>query len=121
MAKLYRRIGIRRDNNFSDLENRTEALNNLLDKLGTDIPGGTFISPDLDAIRGLFSTGLSASEYQQFGGSTVKETDINGNNAPVSPAITYQNRLDSFKIDSFSFGAELCFSLLSFSIYSGCC
>ena len=100
MAKLYRRIGIRRDNNFSDLENRTEALNNLLDKLGTDIPGGTFISPDLDAIRGLFSTGLSASEYQQFGGSTVKETDINGNNAPVSPAITYQNRLDSFKIDS---------------------
>ena len=98
MAKLYRRIGIRRDNNFSDLENRTKALNNLLDKLVDT--GGTFISEDLDAIRGLFSTGLTAGEYQQFAGSTVKETDINGVNASVAPAITYQNRLDAFKINS---------------------
>jgi len=99
MAKLYRRIGIRRDNNFSDLENRTKALNNLLDKL-IDVPGATFISPDLDSIRGLFSTGLTASEYQGFIGSTVTETGISGSSSAVVPAITYQNRLDIFKINS---------------------
>tara|TARA_B100000902_G_scaffold316992_1_gene308495 strand:+ start:267 stop:2537 length:2271 start_codon:yes stop_codon:yes gene_type:complete len=100
MAKLYKRIGIRRDNNFSDLGDSKEALNNLLDKLGTDIPGGTFISEDLDAIRGLFATGLSNTEYRQFGGSTVKETNINGGASAVDPPITYQNRLDKFKVSS---------------------
>ena len=99
MAKLYRRIGIKRDNNFSDLENRTQALNNLLDKL-IDVPDTTFISEDLDAIRGLFSTGLTASEYQGFVGSTVRETTINGSTSAVVPAITYQNRLDKFKVNS---------------------
>ena len=31
--KVYKRIGIRRDNNLSDLSNPTTALNNLLDTL----------------------------------------------------------------------------------------
>jgi len=101
MAKIYRRIGIRRDNNFSDLSDRKEALNNLLDKLVDT--GGSFISEDLDSIRGLFSTGLSASEYRSFGGSTVKETDISGSTSSVVPAITYQNRLDKFKVSSGEF------------------
>tara|TARA_B100000902_G_scaffold52632_2_gene59379 strand:- start:463 stop:2766 length:2304 start_codon:yes stop_codon:yes gene_type:complete len=100
MAKSYRRVGIRRDNNFSDISDRKKALNNLLDKLGTDIPGGTFISEDLDAIRGLFSIGLSAGEYRQFAGSTVRETNIDGTTRAANPLITYQNRLEKFKVDS---------------------
>lgn len=98
MAKLYRRIGIRRDNNFSDIGDPKKALNNLLDKL---VDGdSTFISEDLDAIRGLFATGLSANEYRNFGGSTVNETNINGTTRAADPSITYQNRLDKFKINS---------------------
>ena len=98
MAKLYRRIGIRRDNNFSDIGDPKKALNNLLDKL---VDGdSTFISEDLDAIRGLFATGLSANEYRNFGGSTVKETNIDGTTRAADPSITYQNRLDKFKINS---------------------
>ena len=98
MAKSYRRIGIRRDNNFSDVSDPKKALNNLLDKLVDT--GGTFISEDLDVIRGLFSSGLSAGEYRGFAGSTVKETTIAGNTRAAIPAITYQNRLDKFKVNS---------------------
>jgi hypothetical protein len=98
MAKLYRRIGIRRDNNFSDIQDPKKALNNLLDKLVDT--GGTFISEDLDVIRGLFATGMSAGEYQQFAGSTVRETNIDGTTRAADPAITYQNRLDKFKVNS---------------------
>ena len=98
MAKLYRRIGIRRDNNFSDIEDPKKALNNLLDKLVDT--GGTFISEDLDVIRGLFATGLSSSEYRAFAGSTVRETNIDGTTRAADPAITYQNRLDKFKVNS---------------------
>ena len=100
MAKSYSRVGIKRDNNFSDIADPKKALNNLLDRVGTDIPGGTFISEDLDAIRGLFATGLSAGEYRAFGGSTVVETDTLGATRAAVPAITYQNRLDTFKINS---------------------
>jgi len=100
MAKSYKRVGIRRDNNFSDISDRKKALNNLLDGVGTDIPGGTYISEDLDSIRGLFATGLSASEYRNFGGSTVAETNIDGTIRATVPAITYQNRLDKFKVNS---------------------
>ena len=99
MAKLYRRIGIRRDNNFSDLNDPKEALNNLLDKL-VDTGDATFISEDLDTIRGLFAVGLSANEYRGFAGSTVRQTNINGSTSPAIPAITYQNRLDKFKFIS---------------------
>lgn len=98
MAKLYRRIGIRRDNNFSDIDDPKKALNNLLDKLVDT--GGTFISEDLDVIRGLFATGLSADEYRAFAGSTVRETNIDGTTRAADPAITYQNRLDKFKVNS---------------------
>ena len=102
MAKLYRRIGIRRDNNFSDIADPKKALNNLLDKLVDT--GGTFISEDLNVIRGLFSTGLTANEYQGFAGSTVRETNIDGTTRAAVPAITYQNRLDKFKVNSGKFG-----------------
>ena len=98
MAKLYRRIGIRRDNNFSDIDDPKKALNNLLDKLVDT--GGTFISEDLDVIRGLFATGLSAGEYRAFAGSTVRETNIDGTTRAADPSITYQNRLDKFKVGS---------------------
>ena len=97
--KIFKRVGLRRDNNFGDLSDPTEGLNNLLDTLVDDV-GATFISEDLDAIRNVFASGLTSGEYRNFIGSAVEETDINGINNTVFPRITYQNRLDKFEVSS---------------------
>ena len=102
--KIFKRIGLRRDKNFSDLVDRKGALNNLLDTIvdvtNPDGTPGTFISEDLDAIRNLFAEGMSNSNYLQFVNSAVVFTDQNGQNRTLDPRFTYQNRLDLF--ESFS-------------------
>ena len=97
--KIYKRIGLRRDNNLGDLSNPTVALNNLLDNL-VDEQGSTFISEDLNAIRTISSYGLTNAEYRIFGGSAVKFTDGSGIEQFFTPKITYQNRLDKFRLIS---------------------
>lgn len=99
VRKIYKRVGLRRDKNFSDLSNATAALNNLLDTL-VDSVDSTFISEDLNPIRNIFSSGLSNSGYREVIGSAVQSTNENGINLPVFPRITYQNRLDLFSLFS---------------------
>lgn len=99
MAKSYRRVGLRRDNNFSDLSNSIGGLNNLLDAL-VDFQGSTFISQDLDAIRGLYASGLTSSTYRPFIGSRYQYTDSTGSFIDYLPRVTYQNRLDKLRIFS---------------------
>jgi len=102
--KIFKRVGLRRDKNFSDLRDRKGALNNLLDTIvdGSNPDGtpNTFISEDLDAIRNLFAEGMSNGNYLQFVNSAVEFTDQNGQNRKLQPRSTYQNRLDVF--ESFS-------------------
>ena len=95
--KIFKRVGLRRDKNFADLSDSVQGLNNLLDTL-IDSPDATFISQDLNAIRGIFSTGLQSSEYRNFIGSAVQQTDTQGVNSAIFPRITYQNRLDKFEV-----------------------
>jgi len=99
--KIYKRIGIQRDSNLGDLSDKTLSLNNLLDTLAepTTSPS-TFISEDLDAIRNIFSYGLSSGGYRNIIGSRVEFTNSEGENLDFSPRITYQNKLDKFKIFS---------------------
>ncbi len=97
--KIYKRTGLRRDKNFADLSDSKQALNNLLDTL-VDVPDTTFISEDLDTIRTIFTTGITPGEYQQFIGSAVQQTATDGSTNAVTPAITYQNRLDNFRVTS---------------------
>jgi len=97
--KSYKKIGIRRDNNLGDLEDKRLALNNLLDTL-VDGESSTFISEDLDAIRNIFAYNLSSSGYREIIGSRVQFTDNNGVNVDFLPRITYQNRLDKLKVFS---------------------
>ncbi len=97
--KIYKRTGLRRDKNFADLSDSKQALNNLLDTL-VDVPDTTFISEDLDTIRTIFTTGITPGEYQQFIGSAVRQTATDGSTNAVTPAITYQNRLDNFRVTS---------------------
>ena len=97
--KVYKRIGIRRDRNFSDLSNPTAGLENLLDTL-TDVSGTQFLSTDLAAIKNIFARGLTNSAYLNIAGSAVKFTTQDGITASFNPRITYQNRLDKIKIFS---------------------
>ena len=91
--KIYKRIGLRRDNNLSDLSNSTAGLNNLLDGL-IDVTGFTFTSDDLNAIRNIDSAGLRNAEYKNIAGSAVRFSNPSGILNPFFPRITYQNRLD---------------------------
>ena len=95
--KVYKRIGIRRDRNFSDLSNPTAGLENLLDTL-VDVSGTQFLSTDLAAIKNIFARGLTNDAYLRIAGSAVKFTTQNGVTASFNPRITYQNRLDKIQI-----------------------
>lgn len=99
MEKNYKPIGIRRDNNLKDLSSPTQALNNLLDTL-VDDPSSTFISEDLDAIRGISSYNLTPEGYRDIAESREQITDSTGSDIDFFPRITYQNRLDRFRIFS---------------------
>ena len=97
--KIFKKVGLRRDNNLGDLSNSTEALNYLIDTL-VDDSTSNFISEDLDCIRGIYSAGLDNSAYSQIAGSAVQFTNSSGINIAFTPRITYQNRLDRFKLFS---------------------
>lgn len=97
--KIYKRTGIRRDNNLGDLSDTKQSLNNLLDTL-VDDASSTFISEDLDALRNIFSYDLTSSGYQQIAGSRVQITNNSGVDIDFLPRITYQNRLDKFRVFS---------------------
>ena len=97
--KVYKRIGIRRDRNFSDLSNPTKGLENLLDTL-VDVTGTQFLSTDLAAIKNIFARGLTNSGYLNIAGSAVQFTTPNGVTASYNPRITYQNRLDKIRLFS---------------------
>jgi hypothetical protein len=95
--KIYNRIGLRRDRNLSDLSNPTESLNNLLN--GLTVGGNSsFISEDLNSIRGIASLGLDSSGYRQFISSAETFTSPSGSSSDFFPRITYQNRLDRLKV-----------------------
>lgn len=95
----YKRIGIRRDRNLGDLQDKGLSLNNILDTL-VDDTSSTFITEDLDAIRNIFAYNLESAGYRQIIGSRVQFTNNNGVNIDFLPRITYQNRLDKLKIFS---------------------
>ena len=100
MAKIYKRIGLRRDKNLGDLSNAKTALNNLLDAFAAtgDDTNATFISEDLDCIRNIFAEGMTPSTYQQIGGSALESTTSSGVNLLQKPRITYINRLDLARV-----------------------
>ena len=75
-TKKYRSYGIRRENNLSDINNKEDALNNLLNNMpgvGGDI---SFASQDLDAIRGLSDTAISASDFIGLASSMPRITVV---------------------------------------------
>lgn len=108
-TKKYKAYGVRRANNLSDILDAKESLNNLLNNIsGVDPSAGiTFISEDLDSIRGLKDTDIGPSDFTQLAGSTpiTYRVDELGNSVPDSsgsPFLTVINPLiriqDRFKL-----------------------
>jgi len=97
--KIYKRFGLRRDQNFGDLPDARTSLNNLLDGLVT-VGGDTFVSEDLDPIRNINNIGLTNSQYRLVIGTTTKYTTSGGDTRNFIPHITFQNRFDKFTVFS---------------------
>ena len=77
-SRKYRSFGVRRENNLSDIDNKVQALNNLLNDLpGVEEESGiTFISEDLDAIRGLKDTDIGPDSFIQLALTAPRTTEI---------------------------------------------
>ena len=97
LSKVYKRVGIRRDQNLGDLSSSSEGLENLLNSL-VDEPGQSFVIEDLNAIKNIFARGLEVNNYRNIIGSSVKITIPTGETVAYDPRITYQNRLDKFEL-----------------------
>ena len=97
LRKSYKRVGIRRDRNFSDLSSTSTSLENLLNELKDD-SDSTFLFRDLAAIENISSEGLSNSNYLKIAGRSTKYTTQIGQQLAYNPRITFQNKLDKIKI-----------------------
>jgi hypothetical protein len=110
-SRKYRSFGFRRENNLSEVQNKEEALNNLLNNLpGVDPEEGiSFIVDDLEPIFGLDQTNFSTSTITQIAQSATRGPllDEQGNlvfdefdnpiNAVVSPLVRLEDRIKGFR------------------------
>lgn len=110
-TKKYKAYGILRKNNLSDIQDKEASLNNLLNNLpGVDEEAGiTFISQDLDAIRGLKGTDIGPTDFSQLAGSTPFTIRVDGEgepildeageivSVPVNPLIRLQDRFQIYR------------------------
>jgi hypothetical protein len=110
-SKKYKSFGIRRANNMSDISDKKAALNNLLNDFTELNPdeGITFISEDLNAIRGLKDTDVEPESFIQLAGTTpiTIRVDQNGDvlpdddgnivTVPINPLIRLEDRFKIFR------------------------
>ena len=65
-----------------------------------DDDDSTYLASDLAVINGVFSAGLTNSNYLQIAQSATKITKQDGKEISYNPRITYQNRIDKISIFS---------------------
>lgn len=106
----YLKFGARADKNLSDLSNKVEALDNLLDNISTefDEDGNAlrFTSADLLSLVGLSQTGIARDlnefdrpkQLDALSGANLQTTDIEGTLRDVSPRLTYQDYINNYKV-----------------------
>lgn len=105
IPKKFVNLGLRRDKNLVDVENPTISLNNLLNNLVNDPdPTKTFISEDLDAIRGLQLTNVTSEKLTNLANIKVEYSAqvTNGSTTTiqdfvVTPLVTLKDRIDNSK------------------------
>lgn len=95
----FNNIGLRRDLNLSDLPNKSEALDNILNDLVTTDDGSTFDSNDLNtAIKNIANTNATNESISKLRGIAVKNTILEDNELVerlATPAITIKNQVDT--------------------------
>lgn len=99
-SSKYRSYGIRRENNISDVDNYELSLNNLINNLPEVVDGKSFISQDLDAIRGLGATNITSETFLQLGGTAQRYTFTEDNTIKedyVKPIIRLKDRFDGYR------------------------
>lgn len=74
MSIKYEKLGLRRDLNLSDLNDKSAGLTNLLNNLA--LPGETFIGPDLLVINNISDTNVKSADFLNFVGIAIDSTQI---------------------------------------------
>jgi len=100
MSTKYQKFGLRADRNLTDLDNRNEALANMLEGLAVDDNG--YVPGDLTVINGLRNTDVTSSDLIQAGDDntivTYTPLDEPGVNRPVQPIVRIVDRIENYKI-----------------------
>lgn len=100
LSSKYRSYGIKRQNNLSDIGNKETALNNLLNNLPDVLDGESFISQDLDAIRGLSSTNIFPANFVQLASSVPTYTYVDNDQIRqdiIEPIIRIKDRIRGYR------------------------
>lgn len=95
-------LGLRSDRNLSDLLEPKSALNGLLDNLVNDPdPNKTFVTEDLNAIRGIQNTNINAEKLSALSEITVKASSFSDGVVEISevtPLVRIIDRIENIKI-----------------------
>jgi len=91
-GKIFSKFGAKRSLNLTDLPDKKEALNNLLDKLADSTE--TFTWEDINLLRFISLTDISSKTFTSASDATVKLINSSGITTPYNPLITLENRFD---------------------------
>ena len=106
----YLTFGLRADRNLSDLTNPTEALDNILNDISTELDADgnplQFSSADLLPLVGIAETNLAnqvndagqSTQLINLGGSTVQASLTDNTLVDVEPRITIQDYIDNARV-----------------------
>lgn len=96
MSEKYRKFGLRRDKNLSDLPNKELALINLLEGLSTG--GNGFLPGDIFAINGLSNTPVTNEDLRELDGLVRRYSPIAGGAAEnLEPIPRIQDNIENFR------------------------
>lgn len=97
MSGKYLRLGLRRDNNLSDVTNSTIALNNILNDLAQE--GDIFGAEDLFiSIKGLINTDVRNIDLTDLANQQVIYYDASRIPSFVNPLVTIKDQIDNYKL-----------------------
>lgn len=99
ISQKYRSYGLRRLNNLSDIADPETALNNILNDLQIET-GRSFISQDLDVIRGIKDANVDSSTFFQLASTAETYTFANTSGIFedfISPTIRLQDKINQYR------------------------
>jgi hypothetical protein len=96
MARKYRKLGLRRDRNLADIENKYSALANLLNGLAA--PGETFLPEDIFVINNLRNTNVTKDDFAQIKGLKLTYLDGENTERTLTPIVRLEDRIENYKV-----------------------